>query len=606
MDGRGTTDHEEAIRHLRRSALFSAVDESELQAISPPPVLMSLKAGEVLIHQGDSDHDYYLLVSGRLRVFVHGADGRRTAVGHVLPGEGVGEMALLTREPRSATVVARLDSLLVRFPQASFLRLAERHSSAALEVARTVVRRLKDQMGATRKANAFATIALVPIGPSGTTSLARSLAGKLAAFGRTHAVFADDVGTLVDAGTQALADRLSGAERDNDFLVLGADDSAGPWARYCMLRADLILLVVAAKDANTAAVPPLLGEIDRDLLGRLDLLIVHPADWQRDPETARWQAACRPQEHHHLRAGRADDLARLARIVAGRANNVVLGGGGARGFAQIGAMRALDECGVPIDRIGGTSMGALMAALRAFGTGSDEMLEICREHFVTRRPTREPTLPALSLVVGRKIQQLIVDICGTWRIEDLPVRYFCVSADLGNVSLVEHFAGPLWPAVRASGSVPVVVPPVFLDGRVLVDGAVLNNLPVDVMRRHFSGPVVAVDVSNRNPLTVDARWDLATPSGFRILLRRLNPFGRDSGLPSIMEVWNRTITLSSELQQRLMREQADLLVTPPVEEFGMFDVKLIDAIVERGYRQTRTMLEALRDDPQRRETISWH
>jgi NTE family protein len=596
-------DHREsAIEFLLRSALLYGVSEADLRSIEPPPEMVFLEPGETLIEQGAEDTDYFYLVSGRLHAFVeHG--GRRTLAGHIWPGEGVGELSLLTGEPRSATVIARVHSQLVRFPQTTFLRLAERYPSAGLSIARTVVRRSQVQVPLGRGSHApHRTVAVVPITPGiQGNALAQPLAQALGAFGRSEcfdsSMSDDSHGDRLD---NALTRILQNLEQQLDFVVYAADAAASAWSKHCVLSADLVLLVadVAAAPDLSAIEAGLIANVDQNLLGRVDLVLQHPATWRPHCGTARWLGRRRVKEHHHVRAGDAGDIARLARIVAGRANNLVLSGGGARCFAHIGALRAFAEAGVPIDRVGGTSAGSLLAGVHASGVGWSDMMRMGRE-FVDKRPGRDFTFPVMSLVTGRSMQQAIIDLCGDRLIEDLPIRYFCVSSDLGEAEMVTHFDGPLWSAVRASGSFPVLGPPLFLDGRVLVDGAVLNNLPVDIMREQFSGAVLAVDVSTRVPLKVDAQWNGQTPSGWRLLWNRLNPLAQSFKLPGIFDVLNRTAMLHSELQLRHTRGEADLLITPSVAAFRLGDFESIDALVQIGYTDTVSALERLSGDSQR-------
>src|SRR6187431_1486262 len=111
--------------------------------------------------------------------------------------------------------------------------------------------------------------------------------------------------------------------------------------------------------------------------------------------------------------------------------------------------------------------------------------------FRRRRPSREFTFPLVSFLSGKKMTSIAYDLFGSWRIEDLPTRFFCNSSDLGTGEVVEHFDGPVWIALRATAALPVAAPPLLKDNRTLVDGGVLNNLPIDIMRRHFSGKLLA-------------------------------------------------------------------------------------------------------------------
>jgi NTE family protein len=572
---------ERSIRYLARSPLFSGVEEDVLRSADPPPEMISLQAGDTLIREGELSTDYFVLVSGRLRAFRE-SGGRLKPIGEILPGEGVGEMSLLTNEPRFATVMARMDCELVRFPQSTFLKFVEKQPMAVLDIARTVIKRLAGRGIEARRKSDHPTIAILPLTQNvDARALAHSLAAELETYGRARSV---------DSGSASDLDEI---ERKFDFVVYSAQAEASEWYRSCLLRADLVLLTVGTSGS------PEPGQIERELLaatnpnilGRIDLLVLHPPQWRPRCGVAAWLERLKPREHHHVRCGNGTDIARLCRIITGRAINLVLSGGGARAFAQIGVGRALKEFGIPIDRVCGSSMGAGVAAVLAFDDGFEDMAGKMRELFLERRPRRDLTLPVLSLFTGKKLTDVGRNLCGEWAIEDLPIRYFCISSDLGKGEIVEHFAGPLWIALRATASMPAVAPPLFMDGRVLVDGGVLNNLPIDIMKRHFSGKVFAVDVSRHEPLSVDARWELMSPSGFQLLRDRMNPYGSRFKPPNILQMIRRTATLASDRQGRDVRESADLLFVPPVEAFNLMDFDAFDRIVEAGYRHARVTLE---------------
>ena len=581
-----------SIAQLRKSALLSEVSEEDLMRIDPAPEVIRLLAGETLIRQGDTDSDYYVLISGQLKVFVRNTHGQVVATGFVRPGEGVGEMALLMSEPRTATVVARLDCELVKFPQKSFLNLVETHPVAAMAMARMTIRRLQDQYKARQRRERLSTIAIIPLGPGlDCEMIARDLAHQLSAVGSSAAIPRDE---FADADTEAgHGSRFERIECSHDYVVYAASGLTDAWSRECLLRCDLVLLAATAgsQPEPGLSAETVFGRADRELLGRIDLLLVHGPDWVRDCGTALWLDRTAPTEHHHLRAGNSDDSARLARIILGTANNLVLSGGGAKSFSQIGSLRAFAEAGIPIDRAGGSSMGAFMAALHCYGADLETIVQQTRGEFIRRRPARDFTLPLLSFLSGKRLAAVATAVCEKWRIEDLPYRYFCLSADLKAAELVKHFDGSLWTALRSSCALPGIAPPLLSQGRILVDGGVLNNLPVDVMSEHFSGALLAVDVIANSEIHFGDKYEAQCPGGFELLLDRINPFSEKHAHPSIMEVMFRSAVLSSQRQTRIWRDRTDLLIQPPVQKFKVTDFDDFDRIVEAGYRHTVQVLE---------------
>lgn len=566
-------------QYLKQSKIFQNVSDAILNEIDPQPEMFAIRAGDVLIRQGEAGTDYFHLLSGRLRVFGALPNGKLKPLSEIYPGEGVGEMSLITGEPRSATVIARVDSELIRVAQAALLKLIERKPELALEIARLVTSRLAGQQRPVTKSQTIAVL-----------SLSASVeAAPLA---------------------QALADclpnaRLLGSAHDRErektlnYAVYAAGYLDKAWARACFLHADLVVLAVnAAEEAPQGLIDlPFPAGVDRELFGKMHLLMVHPAEWKRDCGTAAWIGRLNPEEYHHVRAGNRKDVGRLARLLSGRAVNLVLSGGGARAFSQLGVLKAFRKAGFAFDRAAGSSMGAFVAAAYAYDGDFDGMIVRMKEGLTKFKPDKDFTLPMLSLLRGQRLQDFGTSICGDWRIEDLPTRYFCLSSCLDDGEIVTHFDGPVMTALRASCAFPVLGPPLFIDGKLLIDGGVLNNLPIDVMKKHFTGSVTAIDISAFAPLKMDARWDRACPSGFDIFWNKVKPFATSLHAPNILEILVRTLDLTCRAQIQRSRVQADWLIEPPVRDCGLTDFHKFDQMVEAGYRHGMELLEELAAKP---------
>lgn len=297
--------------------------------------------------------------------------------------------------------------------------------------------------------------------------------------------------------------------------------------------------------------------------------------------TAEWLARRDFEQHFHVHGESSEDVARLARLLTGHAVGLVLGGGGARGFAHLGALRALEEGRVPIDAIGGTSIGAIIGALSALGLDAAASQETCRRHFTA---LFDPTLPVVSLLSGRRIGARIEAVMAGADIEDLAIPYFCVSTNLSLARAVVHRRGSLFRAVRSSISLPGILPPISAEGNLHVDGALVDNLPIDVMAEQCGGAVIAIDVSPEQDLR--SELDMAAGhSGWRMLWQRLNPFATQLDVPYISSVLMRSAVVASLMRERERHaaEAASLYLKMPVDEWGLLDFELIDAIAERGY-----------------------
>jgi predicted acylesterase/phospholipase RssA len=202
-------------------------------------------------------------------------------------------------------------------------------------------------------------------------------------------------------------------------------------------------------------------------------------------------------------------------------------------------LHALETAGVPVDVIGGTSIGAVMGGLYAQGLPHAERVERALRGFTRSGSLASPTLPLVALSSGSRVDRLLVEYFGRNSIENLPVHFFCVSANLTRAEEVVHERGPLWQAIRASLSLPGIFPPVYADGDLLVDGGALDNVPAEAMRARIGGgTVVAVDISPAvEPMTV-APFGPGL-SGWQVLAGRLNPLSPPQPVPSVFDIVSR-------------------------------------------------------------------
>ncbi len=559
------------------------------------------RGGAWLFRQGDQGDALYLVARGLLQTWIDSPEsGGQQMIAEISPGEIVGEIGLLAGGQRSAGIRAVRDSLLLRMDAAAFDKLAQQRPELVRHIAGGVAARLRDRTAGTAPAKrSIRSIAVVPLdgAPSVETLMSRLLADLsgegptlLLTAARMRALGAPDV--PVDTRHEispAMVDWLAGQEDQHRFMVYLADSDASSWSDLAVRHADLILLV-----ANAAGDPArrpwesvLLDDADGPVARRA-LVLMRDGAPETLSGTAPWLRARTLDFHLHLRAGVPGDFARLTRILAGTAVGLVLGGGAARGFAHLGVCRALAEAAIPVDWVGGASIGAAMGASIAQAGPMDELLAAARRAFVDGKPFSDVTFPVISLLRGRRMQRLI-DTYLTGDIEDLPLPFFCVSSNLGQGTLRVHDRGPLGPAVRASASLPGVFPPAVVDGHLAIDGGILDNLPVDLMRRRPVGTVIAVDVTSRNNYAVEYA---AVPSSWAVLAGRFLPFARRYRVPSFMSLVLKAAEIGTMASVRAAGLRADLLVRPPVSRFSLTDVKSFDAIVAVGYEEARRAIAA--------------
>ena len=585
------------------SKIFPGLEAGTMDACLKESESVRVEGGQTLFHQGDPSDSLYAVVHGRLQAIIQPGNEAAPIVREIPRGTCVGEMGLLTNEPRSATIRAVRDSELLRFSQTQFTRLLDSHPQVGAALARTLAHRLRQANGPPAPSRVPTTLAILP-GSAGVagSGFAERLAEALSqASGPTLHVTSRMLDQRLGqgsaqvpvqhAGHARIVNWLNDQEDHYRHLVFECDPSLSRWTERCLRQADLVLLVYEACES------PARGDLQiqveqRQLAGstRRELVLVHADDVPHPSNTSAWLGALQAETHHHLRMTRTSDYARLARFLTGRAVSLVLGGGGARGFAHIGVLRALGERGIPADLVAGTSMGAIIAAQHALGYDSNAMIAMNRRTFQEQKLYLDTTIPLVSLMTAKKIVAALRTMFGDTAIEDLWTKYFCVSSNLTRAQANVHQTGPLWLAIRASISVPGVTPPVSTDGDLLVDGGLLNNLPADLVRRFSEGPVIAVDVASRVDLKIPGTLR-PTLSGWRILWSRLNPFAAKSSLPNIFNILARSAMLGSVSGTDALKTSVDLYIQPPTGGISLFDWHAIDRAADLGYRYASELLD---------------
>jgi predicted acylesterase/phospholipase RssA/CRP-like cAMP-binding protein len=587
-------------------ALFGTLDGTDLAALERHVTWRTLRRGDVLFHKGERGDAWYVVTSGRLAVVEPAADGQpERLLSEVGRGEGVGEMALLTGQARSATVYALRDAELARFPSELVSELLATRPQVTQAMLRGLALRVMQQSGTPRRADASGlTLTLVPASPQvDIADLARRLTAALGRIGAARQVSSahlHEVGVGHEAAQRpdthptwirvgAWLDEQSSAHR---YLVLVADATSNAWSARAVGHADRVILV------GNANADPMPGALERTLLpsaaGQRDvrrlLVLLHRDGTQPARGTARWLDARTVEAHLHVRLDRNDDIERLARRLAGQGVALTLSGGGARCCAHMGVVRALREHGIPIDLVTGTSAGSLAGYLAATGA-SDEAMRHSALRFFQARPFKGYTLPLYSLLDGDRLSRALQDQCGDTQLEDLWLPLVVVSANLTRRAVELHTRGPAWQALRASCSLPGLVEPLIRDGELLVDGGLIDNLPVGVARERLAGRVIAVDVTADLDVRTSAS---AYPSRWlefaaRVAKRR----GRLPGAPpGMFEVMLHSLLLASLAHTQRMRLEADLCLRPNLAGFGLLALGSHAEIIEAGYRYAREHLAA--------------
>ncbi|GIK47773.1 MAG: patatin-like phospholipase family protein [Hyphomonadaceae bacterium] len=552
-----------------------------LAALDAVSEWLSIPAGWPLMHAGEPPDGVYFLLSGSLSAFKLGERGGHTLLGYIRPGEPVGEMAMIAREPHSASVFAIRDSEVLKLPPDAFDLLVQAHPAMMRHIARIMLTRARASHRNSPRADPK-VYALISTSPTIDLMVrARTLQAGLKRLNRRAVIVTEDDQRAMEGGmTSAWFDALE-AKNDAVFLVTPIADT--PWFRTCIRQADRLWFFARADARPSLPILPPEEPSPARQFRLVDVVLLHHGMDRKAATTNEWRVACEASRLFHWRGLEDEDAARLARVIARRSIGLVLSGGGARAYAHIGVVRALREAGLPFDVIGGTSMGAIVGACAAMGWKDDEIELRIRKAFVESNPLGDYVLPVVGLVRGRRVEDRLQEHFGETLIEDLGIPFFAVSTDLVAGDVRVHRGGLLRRALRASISLPGILPPV-IDGDqgLLVDGAVLKNFPVDILKDLHRGPIIGVDVARRDGIDLE---DFRDPPGF---LGWAAAHGLQSP-PPIASVLMRSATLAIDPWEG--RSGADVLIAPEMPDIDMRDWKRFDDVVAAGYESAVAALQ---------------
>jgi len=541
--------------------------------------VISLPGGSRLFDTGDDSDHLYLLRSGRLGAFRHDEDhDELSLIGIIRPGEPVGEMSLIAGTQHSATVMALRDSDLLSIPRDDFLRALDSRPELLMALSRKMMERARrDAPNVTP--NVFAFFAM---GEPAIAGFVEAVAVQIRELGyRVAVVDRTFHGTTPEAFSQI--------EAENDYVLHVAESHESHWRLLSARQVDHVFLVADAQHAPDAHA----SAWEKSLLHRApDLILTWPKGKKKahvKGRTRAWLDVIKPTRWFHVHTEALPDTARIARVICGHSVGVVFSGGGARAFSQIGAIQALREAHIPIDFVCGSSMGAIIAAGLALGWDDSEIDWRMRDAFVNSSPLDDITFPFISMVSGNKVDKRLDKHFGEQAIEDIEVPFFCLSSNLTTGVIKVHKTGLLRNALRASISLPGVLPPVVEDGQVLVDGAVMRSFPATMMHNTHLGTVIGIDVTRARG--VDPK-SLEVPKNLSTWFAR----GEWRRGPPIVSIMMRSATVITAADLAVSRAATDLLIIPEPDGVEIRDWKAYDKAVENGYQTTVASLAQL-DSP---------
>uniref|UniRef100_UPI003AAFE0D7 patatin-like phospholipase domain-containing protein 7 n=1 Tax=Centroberyx gerrardi TaxID=166262 RepID=UPI003AAFE0D7 len=607
---------------------------------------MAVEAGRAVYRQGEKSDSTFIVLSGRLRSVIMKEDGKKELTGEYGRGDLIGVVEALTHQNRATTVHAVRDSELAKLPEGALSSIKRKFPQVVTRLIHLLGQKILQQVNgpltarslalhtpgskwdAGNQASNLSTVTVLPVSEEvPLTAFTLELQHALIAIGPTLLLTSDSIKQRLGAAAldsvheYRLSSWLGQQEDIHRIVLYQTDYTLTPWTQRCIRQADCIIIVGLGEQ------DPAVGELERMLEGsavraQKQLVLLHREDGPPPKGTVDWlNMRSWISRHLHLScprrvfskrslpklremyqrvfqkpADRHSDFSRLARVLTGNAIALILGGGGARGCSQVGILRALSEAGIPVDLVGGTSIGSLMGALYAEDRSHSRMRMRAREWAMEMtsvfKKVLDLTYPVTSMFSGAAFNSSISNVFKGKQIEDLWIPYFNITTDITASAMRVHTDGSLWRYVRASMSLSGYLPPLCdpKDGHLLMDGGYINNLPADVARSMGAKVVIAIDVGSQDETNLTNYGD--SLSGWWLLWKRLNPLAEKVKVLNMAEIQTRLAYVCCVRQLESVKSSDYCeYIRPPIDRYRTLEFGKFDEIAEVGYQHGKTVFD---------------
>jgi len=572
--------------------LFGEMDDYQLEKILNATETITFDAGEYLFKQGETGNAFYIVLSGRFRALQNTEEGIYV-LGDISTGEPIGEFSLFTKEKHSASIVALRKSSVLRLDDEEYTTLVQQFPSFANSLTKYVIERLR-RNGLQKKMDAAPkNIAVVKLQPDQDVSAFTSeIEQQLQGMG-----FEINIYDHTSQAEESYHTTFDNMEKQTGLNFLVCDRDHEEWARQCIAYCDLVIVATAFNEEHS------LYDIEKQLdlysthvmNKKIYLLLLHPEASPLPANTKRWFEERIIDLHLHIRKNNLPDIRRFCRIVTHQATGLVLGGGGARGFAHVGVLKALLEKGIEVDFVGGTSAGGIYGAgITHADFDMNKLMTLCQKAAQRKPTSNDFTLPFISIMSGKKMRKFLKEVFEDAHFEDLWVNTFCVSTNFSNASLKIHDHGLIRQQVEASIAIPGVFPPVIIDKHLHIDGGIIDNLPVESMHKKPVRNIIAVSLSAEAAAVTDLQ---EIPSSWRMFWNKMTNSDTPS-LPGLSSMLINSITINSRHKQETNKAQVAIYLELDLKEFKFLDWVRWQQILQKGYDQTTLQLNEMPEDKQ--------
>lgn len=586
------TTKENLVDIIHQCQIFSGIEPNACLNLLSRVEEVSLAKDEILFNQGDPSDSLYIIIEGTLIASLNIQPGVQKPIGLIEKGETVGEMGAISGQPRSLTIRAISTTKLLKLTQAKLQDFFKDFPSTIFPIINLIINRSQTVIKILTEKNIYKHVAIIQ--GNDETSLEPFLNTLKQNLNEKFEI------TLINDAKLNIAEEMTKAENQNRTLifVLSTENESSIGSKIEHINA-IFVVADAQKQATLSkfALDILKGN-KTHFATQYELVLLHDDNTVHPTGTNQWLKLSNFTLHHHIKKNESLDYQRLIRFMTGNTTGLVLGGGGGKGWVSIGVLKALMESEIPIDLIGGTSIGSFVASCYSLNSSFHQIasyfkgvMEITSEPFALRNLT----WPIISLLSGKNQNEFVTKFCRNKQIEDTWIPYFAISCNLNTGKEIIHRQGSLFEAIWSSSALPGLVPPMLINGELHVDGGLINNLPVDIMRSMLGkkAKIIAVSLSDVGEDKKKYNFPLVLPLRAG-LLYKLKLGYKDYQFPPFFNNFLNALLVGASAREKSNRLIADILVSPNLTKYKTFDPNLLEAeeMIDIGYQETKKMLNS--------------
>lgn len=586
---------------LKDHKVFSSLDENTITQIQDKFTKIELKYDDILFEQGQESSNIYVLISGKLSASIVTTANQFKVIGYIEEGEIIGELAALADKPYPYTIKALRNCIVFQLSKKDFLEICYLYPSCLHESVQPLLSRSSNLTQLLTVEDSHNTVAIFPANNHVNMHKFIDKLTNLILSKPEFILFSDylsENNEMTDNDIYEKIHQIEHHKKSTQQIIFILKSCQTSLANIAFKKTDIIYLVANA--LSEPLIDPIIVEYlyknKLDIKPLPNLIMLHPETTQMPRHTSPWLQITPFNMHHHVKIDNTKHYERLLRFIRGDTTGLILGGGGTRGWGHMGAIKALCEQEHPVDFIGGTSVGAIIGGCYAMRESYEDSYTKFSKIVSTSKNSiswKSVTWPLISIFDSKTFTNANLEVFENTLIEDLWLPFFCVSSNLANYSEEIHRTGLLWEKIRASSSIPGLIPPMVINGEIHFDGGLLNNLPVDIMWQFLGKKAKVIGVELNSSMHDNHKYHFPPILAFKqAIAMKLGLYKEIFKIPRFVDIIFRGMLAGSSAKAKQNGLSATILVNLSLRKFGMlkYSNKQAQKMIDIGFLETTTQL----------------